>query len=114
MLENIWTVIAIGHRVVKTLGVLKKDVESFQSGNARARAQFAQMEALDKRTGELELLAKEQDNRLREIENSLKDALIATEAVAQRAGTIFWMAVAGCALSVPALVISLLSFVLRR
>jgi hypothetical protein len=67
------------------------------------------MEALNKRTDELELLAKEHDDRLREIENSLKDALTATEAVARRAGTIFWVAVAGCALSVPALVLSLLS-----
>jgi hypothetical protein len=114
MFENIWTAIAIGHRVVKTLGALKKDVDSFRSSNTRAGVQFAQMEALDKRTGELELLAKEQDERLLEIENSLKDALIATEAVARRAGTIFWMAVAGCALSVPALVLALLSFVLHR
>jgi hypothetical protein len=114
MLENIWTAIAIGHRVVKTLGALKKDVDSFRSGNDRDHVQFAQMEALDKRTGELELLAKEQDDRLGRIENSLNDVLTATEAVARRAGTIFWMALVGCALSVPALVLSLLSFVLHR
>ena len=114
MFENIWTAIAIGHRVVKTLGALKKDVDSFRSGNDQARGQFAQMEALDKRTGELELLAKEQQERLRKIENSLTDVLTATEAVARRAGTIFWIALAGCALSLPALVFSLVSFIHRR
>lgn len=114
MLENIWTAIAIGHRVIKTLGALKKDVDSFRSDNVQTHVQFAQMEALDKRTGELEILAKEQDDRLRKIENSLKDVLTATEAVARRTGTIFWMAIAGCALSVPALVLSLLSFAFRR
>jgi hypothetical protein len=114
MIENIWTAIAIGHRVVKTLGALKKDVDSLRSGNVRARAQFAQMEAVDKRTGELELFAKEQEDRLRRIENSSTDVLTATEAVARRAGTIFWIGVAGCALSLPALVLSLLSFVFHR
>jgi hypothetical protein len=114
MIENIWTAFAIGHRVVKTLGALKKDVESLRSSNAQARAHVAQMEALDKRTGELELFAKEQDDRLGEIENSLADALTATEELARRAGTIFWMAAAGCALGVPALVLSVVSFVLRR
>jgi len=114
MFENIWTAIAIGQRVVKTIAALKKDVDSFRSGNVQARVQFAQMEALDKRTGELEFLAKEQDDRLRKIENSLTDVLTATEAVARRTGTIFWIAAAGCALSLPALVLSLVTFFLHR
>jgi hypothetical protein len=62
------------------------------------------------RTSELELLAKEQEDCLREIENSVKDALTATKAVAQRVGTIFWMAIAGCTLGVFALFLSALLF----
>jgi hypothetical protein len=113
MIDNILTVFSIGQRVIKTLGALKKDVESFRSPNEQVPAHFAQMEALDKRTAELELLAQEQDDRLREIEKSLKDALTATEALAQRVGKIFWMAMAGCALGVSALVLSAVLFHLR-
>jgi hypothetical protein len=114
MLEDIWLAISVGHRVLRTLGVLKNDVESFRSRSAQARAHNAQMEALDKRTGDLEMLAREQDDRLEEIEKSLKDALTATEALAQRVGTIYWIAVAGCAVGVPALVVSTIALVLRR
>ena len=114
MIEDIWLAISVGSRVIKTLGALKKDVDSFRAGRAQAGAHHTQMEVLDKRTSDLEILAKEQDGRIEEIENSLKDALTATEALAQRVGTIYWMALVGCAVSVPALVISVMALVLRR
>jgi hypothetical protein len=114
MIEDIWMAISLGRRVLQTVGALKKDVDSFRSGRAKAQEHFAQMEALDKRTGDLEKLSKEQDDRLRQIENSLKDALIATEAVAERAGTIYWMALAACVVSAPAFVLSVISLVLLR
>lgn len=114
MLEDIWTAISVGRRVLKTIGVLKNDVDSFRSDKAKSEQHHSQMEALDKRTSDLENLAKEQDDRLRKIESSLKDALIATEAVAARAGTIYWMALVACALSVPALALSVISFFLHR
>jgi hypothetical protein len=79
MIDNILTAFSIGQQVIKTLGALKRDVESFRSRKAEVSMHFAQMEALDKRTGELELLAKGQEDRLREIENSVKDALTATK-----------------------------------
>ena len=100
MLEDIWMAISVGRRVIKTIAALKSDVDSFRSRRAKTQEHHAQMEALDKRASDLERLAREQDDRLRQIENSLKDTLIATEAVAERVGTIYWIAVAGCALSV--------------
>ena len=114
MLDDILTVISLGRRVLNTVRTLKNDVDSFQADKANAQRPHIQLEALDKRTGDLEMLAREQNERLREIEHSLKDALVATEAVAERAGTIYWMAFAACALSVPALILSVLSLVLRR
>lgn len=114
MLDDILTVISLGRRVLNTVRTLKRDVDSFQPSRPAAEHPRAQLEALDKRTGDLEMLAREQNERLREIEHSLKDALIATEAVAERAGTIYWMAFAACVLSVPALILSVLSLALRR
>src|ERR1700685_82529 len=106
MLEDIWMAISVGRRVIKTIAALKGDVDSFRSRSAKTQEHHAQMEAFDRRASDLERLAREQDDRLRQIENSLKDTLIATEAVAERVGTIYWIAVAGCALSVPAIILS--------
>jgi hypothetical protein len=113
MLENFWTVWTIGTGVVRTLSALRKDVESLRSGRAAALGHAAQLEALDQRTRQLELLAGDTDDRLEKIETSIKDAANATEALAQIAGTIFWMALAGCTLSVPALAVALV-VLLRR
>jgi predicted RNase H-like nuclease (RuvC/YqgF family) len=114
MIEDIWMAISVGRRVLKTLGALKKDVETFRSSRARGGVHQTQMEALDKRTNDLEMLTREQESRIEDIEKSLEDALTATEALAQRVGTIYWIAVAGCAVSVPALVISVIALILRR
>jgi hypothetical protein len=113
MLEGAWRAITLGHGVVQKLAALRKDVESLRAGGDRARSRTARLEAIDQRMGYLELLAKEHDDRLQKVEDSLKDAVAATEAVAARAGTLFWMAFAGCALGAPALVIALFAF-LRR
>lgn len=113
MLENFWTVWTIGTGVVRTLSALRKDVESLRSGRAAALGHAAQIEALDQRTRQLEILAGETDDRLEKIETSLKDAADATEALAERAGTIFWMALAGCGLSVPALAVAVVALVRR-
>jgi hypothetical protein len=113
MLENFWTVWTIGTGVVRTLSALRKDVESLRSGRTAALGHAAQLEALDQRTRQLELLADETDDRLEKIETSLKDAASATEALAERAGMIFWMALAGCTLSVSALAVALAAL-LRR
>jgi hypothetical protein len=114
MLDDILTAISLGRRVLNTVRTLKGDVESFQSNKSEVHKTGLELNALDKRMGDLEMLARQQDERLRELEHSVKDALIATEAVAARAGTIYWMAFAACALSVPALILSVLSLVLRR
>ena len=114
MIEDIWMAISVGRRVLQTIGALKNDVDSFRSGRLKSSEHHTQMEALDKRTVDLERVAREQDERLRKIETSLKDALVATEAVAERAATIYWMALVACVLSAPALVISIISLLSHK
>jgi|SRR5579872_573567 len=113
MLENFWTVWTIGTGVVRTLSALRKDVESLRSGRAAALGHAAHLEALDQRMQQLEILSAVTDDRLEKIETSLQDAANATEALARRAGAIFWMALAGCTLSVPALALGVVALVRR-
>jgi hypothetical protein len=122
MLGSIWNAIGLGQSVVKTISALKRDVESVRPPNPEAVSPSAtQMEALDKqieamgkRTSDLEIIVQAQENRFRQIEKSLNDAVSATEAVAQRASTIFWIGAVSCALSVSALTISIIALVVHK
>src|SRR3954468_15112378 len=119
MLGSIWNVIGLGQSVVKTISALKRDVESVRPANPDVASQSVkqvealdrQIEAMEKRTSDLESIVQAQENRFRQIEKSLSDAVSATEAVAQRASTIFWIGAVSCALSVSALTISIIALV---
>src|SRR4029077_19170738 len=63
-------------------------------------------EALEGRLGDLESQARERDDRGAELEQSLKDALRATEALAERVSTIFWIACIGCGFALIGLIVS--------
>src|SRR4051812_36346601 len=118
MFKEIMTAIGVGRRVVRTISDLKTDVDSFRPTNEKVGEQAnqveAKVEAMEKRISDLETIFQAQDGRLRQIERSLNDAVAATEAVAQRASTIFWVSAVGCALSVFAVGISITALALHR
>lgn len=108
MLQEIFTVFSVGKKVLKSVADLKRDAESFRAGSTRAHPHSAELEALGKRTGDLESLAREQRFAIHELEHGVKDASSAAEALADRVGTIFWIALVGLVLGVIALTFSIL------
>jgi hypothetical protein len=106
MLQEILAAISLGQRLLKGLAALRKDAASFRSARAQTDTASTQLDALHKRTSDLEVIAQEQDARLGEIEGVLKDSMVVSEALARRVGTIFWIALTGCAAGVAALIVS--------
>jgi hypothetical protein len=106
MLQEILAAISLGQRLLKSLAALRKDAASFRSEGSQTGAAFAQLDALHKRTGDLEIISREQDARIGEVESILKDSMLVTEALARRVGTIFWIALTGCATGLVALILS--------
>ena len=109
MLSDIWTVISLGRKLIGTIADLRRDIQSVRSGDTRKNVHAGRLEALESRLGDLESQAKEQDNRAAELERSLKDALRATEALAERVSAIFWIACIGCGLALIALIASVVA-----
>lgn len=109
MLEEILAAISLGHRVLNSVRAFQKQAASVRTETARSDASFAKLDALDERTSNLELIAKEQGDTMVAIERLVKESLAATEAIANRVGTIFWIAVAGCTAAVAALVLAIVA-----
>jgi hypothetical protein len=106
MIGEVLDVIALGRKLIETIGNLRRDVQSARAVQPQKSASSAHVELLENRIGAVEARAKEHDDRLAELEQSLEDTLRATEALAQRVSAIFWIAIAGCGLAVIALVAS--------
>jgi len=109
MFEEILTAISLGQRLLRSLAALRKDAKSFRSDAAQSHVGFAQLEALDKRTSDLEMIAREQESRIDEVQTILKDSMVVTEALARRVGTIFWIALSGCVAGLAALILSIIA-----
>ena len=109
MFEEILTAVSLGQRLLRSLAALRKDAKSFRSGAAQSHIGLAQLEALDKRTSDLESIAQEQDLRIGEVETILRDSMVVTEALARRVGTIFWIALTGCVAGLAALILSVIT-----
>jgi hypothetical protein len=108
MLSDILAMISMGQKLLRTLADLRKDTKSLPATVAQPDLHSTRIEAIENRLNDLEILAKEQDNRLTGLENVLRDAIKATEALADRVATIFWIALAGCVLAAIAAILSLL------
>jgi hypothetical protein len=110
MWQEILAAIALGNRVIKTLSDFKKHADSLRSGLPSTEAQASQFEALHQRTSNLELQIEQLRSCVGELEDSMKDASAAAEALVQRVRTIFWIALAGCALGFMVLLLSIIAF----
>jgi hypothetical protein len=111
MFEEILTAISLGQRLLRSLAALRKDAKSFRSEGAQSHAGLARLEALDRRTSDLETIAQEQDARIGEVETILRDSMAVTEALARRVGTLFWLALTGCVAGLAGLILSVIALV---
>ena len=109
MLSDILAALSLGRRLIGTIADLRRDIQSVRSGDARKNVHTGRLEALESRLDELESQAKEENARGAALEQSLKDMLRATEALAERVSTIFWIASVACALALIGLIASVLA-----
>lgn len=106
MLSEIFTAISLGRKLITTIADLRRDIQSVRSSGARKDVQVGRLEAFESRLESLESQAGEQEAEATRLEEGLKDVLRATEALAERVSTIFWIAVVGCGLAFIGLIIS--------
>jgi hypothetical protein len=109
MLGDIFSAISLGRKLIETISDLRRDIQSVRSGAARKDVHSGRLDALESRLGELDAQAKEQNARGAALEQSLKDTLRATEALAERVSTIFWIASVACGLALIGLIASVVA-----
>ena len=107
--DDILTAIALGTRLTKAVVSLKKHIDDLRSGATSESLQPSPIEALDKRTSDLESLARKQAARIGDLEIGLEDAAVVTSALAERVTTIFWITVLGGTVGLIALILSILA-----
>jgi hypothetical protein len=106
MLSDILSAISLGQKLIRAVADLKKDVGAVRASGAGSNPHGARFELVESRLNNLESQARDQDLRIAELERGLKDTLRATEALAERVGTIFWIVVAGCGVALVAVILS--------
>ena len=109
MLSDILTVISLGRKLIGTIADFRRDMQPPRPSDASKNVHAGRLEALESRLGDLESQANEQDDRGAELEQSLKVALRATEALAERVSAIFWIATVGCGLALIGLIASVVA-----
>jgi hypothetical protein len=109
MLGDILSAISLGRKLIGTIADLRRDIQSVRSEGARKDIHAGRLEALEGRLDGLESQAKEHDAQAAQLEQGLKDVLRATEALAERVSTIFWIASVGCGLALIGLIVSVVA-----
>jgi hypothetical protein len=109
MLGDILSAISLGRKLIGTIADLRRDIQSVRSGGASKDVHAGRLEALESRLDGLESQAKEDDAQAAQLEQGLKDVLRATEALAERVSTIFWIASVGCGLALIGLIVSVVA-----
>jgi hypothetical protein len=107
--DDILNAIALGTKLTKAVVSLKNHRDALRSGATAQKPPLSPMEALDKRTSDLESLARKQAVRISDLELGLEDASAVTGALAQRVGAIFWIALLSGTLALIALIVSILA-----
>lgn len=107
--DDILTAIAWGGKLSRAVVSLKKHIDALRSGATFEYSQPSAIDALDRRTADLELLASRQAARINALETGLEDASAVTDALAHRVGTIFWIALIGGTVALIALVLSIVA-----
>ena len=109
MIGDILSAISLGRKLIGTIADLRRDIQSVRSGGTHKDVHVGRLEALESRLDGLESRAKEHEARAAQLEQGLKDVLRATEALAERVSTIFWIASVGCGLALIGLIVSVIA-----
>lgn len=109
MLSDIFAAISLGRKLVTTISDLRRDIHSVSSENARTQTRPEHFEALESRLGDFESQAREHHARVIAVEQKLNDVLRATEALAKRVSTIFWIASVACGLALVGLIVAVVT-----
>ena len=109
--DDILTAIAWGGKLTRAVVSLKKHIDALRSGATFEYTQPSVLEALDRRTADLELLASRQAARINALETGLEDASAVTDALAHRVGTIFWIALISGTVALIALALSIVAII---
>lgn len=113
-LDDLFTTIALGTKLTRAVISLKKHIDSLRSGGTAERVQPSVLEALDRRTADLESLAGRQADRIAALETSLEDASGVADALAERVGTVFWLTLMSGSIGLIALVLSIIAIAHAR
>ena len=111
MLGDILYAISLGRRLIGTIADLRRDIQSVRSVGTHKEVHAGRFEALESRLDSLESQAKEHDAQAAQLEQGLRDVLLATEALAERVSTIFWIANVGCCLTLIGLIVSVMALI---
>jgi phage-related minor tail protein len=109
MLGDILSAISLGRKLIGTIADLRRDIQTVRSGGTRKDVHAGRFEALEGRLDGLESEAKEHDAEVAQLEQGLKDVLRATEALAERVSTIFWIAAVGCGWALIGVIVSVIA-----
>ena len=107
MLRDIFAAISLGRKLVTTITDLRRDIQPAPPANTGTETKPGRIEALESRLGDIESRAREQHARVITLEQSLNEVLRATEALAGRVSTTFWIASVGCGLALAGLVVAI-------
>jgi len=110
-LDDLFTTIALGTRLTRAVISLKKHIDTLRSGTTLEYVQPSVLEALDRRTADLESLAIRQADRITALEAGLEDASGVADALAERVGTVFWLTLMSGSIGLIALVLSIIAIV---
>ena len=108
-LDDLFSTIALGAKLTRSVISLKKHIDALRSGAKVEYLQPSVLDALDRRTADLELLAARQADRITALETGLEDASGVADALAQRVGTVFWIALMSGTVALIALVLSIIA-----
>jgi hypothetical protein len=109
MLRDIFAAISLGRKVISTITDLRREIHSVRSENAGTEAKTGHPEALESRFSDIESQAREQHARVITLEQSLNEVLRATEALAERVSTMFWIASVACGLALIGVIVSVVA-----
>jgi len=108
-LDDLFTTIALGARLTRSVIALKKHIDALRSGATAEYVQPPVLDALDRRTAALESLAGRQAERIAALETGIENASAVTNALAQRVGMIFWIALMSGTVGLIALVLAIIA-----
>jgi hypothetical protein len=111
MLSDILEVFSLGRKLIGAVSDLRRDIGSLRASEALNNTHGARLDVLEGTLSRLESQDRLQNTRIAELELGLRDTLRATEALAERVGVTFWIAVAGCGAGIAALILSVVGVI---